>query len=224
MTILALNHGAPAEIISGRQQTVCTVASVKWSLRISIPTSSSRPLNHKASNTLIISWDHPACCSGRIKTTHKDSVSEANTWSRGGSWVLSEIKSVHVYDITSSGGVELRGASCLEKTCYSLHPVNTSVWIFHSHSMKRPQALFFLPACVLSIHFSTFPLVYLPTKTSIHYLSPLYPCRVVGTGAYPIWHWARRGVHPGQVTSSLRGWHTDRHIHTFMPTINHHLT
>lgn len=94
MTILVLNHREPAEIISGRQQTVCTVASVKWSLRISIPTSSSRPLNHKASNTLIVSWDHPACCSGRIKTTHKDSVTEANTWSRGGSWFLSESKSV----------------------------------------------------------------------------------------------------------------------------------
>lgn len=209
MTILALNYGEPAEIISGRQQTVCTVASVKWSLRISIPTSSSRPLNHKASNTLIISWDHPACCGGRIKTTHNDSVTEANTWSRGGGHDFSQRAnlSVCLWYNQQWGSRAERGISFGE----SLHPVITSVWIFPFPQHEKTSALFFLALCSLDsfLHLSSCILAY----KNIHSLF-ITPLSQQGCGALE-----RIPADTGQGV----GYTLDRYA--FTPTIkNHHLT
>lgn len=62
LTILVLNRSESTEINSGMQQPVCTVASVKCSLRISTPpTLASKPLNHTASNKLMAPRDRPPC-------------------------------------------------------------------------------------------------------------------------------------------------------------------
>jgi len=50
---------------------------------------------------------------------------------------------------------------------------------------------------------------YASQDPSIHFLNPLNPIQGRGgAGAYPSCHWARGGVHPGQVTSPSQG-HTE---------------
>lgn len=39
-----------------------------------------------------------------------------------------------------------------------------------------------------------------------------------GVGACVSWRWTRGRVHPGQVTSSLQGWHLETHIHPHLWT------
>jgi len=64
----------------------------------------------------------------------------------------------------------------------------------------------------------------LSDNPSIHFPYPLNPTQW-RAGAYPSCHWARGGVHPGQVASPSQGYtettnYRDNHAHTHTPRDN----
>ncbi len=141
------------------------------SLRICIPlTLVSRPLNVTTSNTLIVPWDHPVWCGRGIETTHKDSVTEASTWTKGGVLISFWGQTCcGVCDIISSRTVELEGweadlgEAMLDKTCWSLHSFISPLWIFHFPPCEHPSAPLSLSFCSLHsfLHLSSLTLPYL---------------------------------------------------------------